>query len=114
MADFQQYYGLNLWDMGLDGDTDYTTAEVRRASVLAYQLPRDGRVRRALFPVGKHGDDVMLLRQIELDIRCLAGTKDGSDPQPILLEGEEEAHDRAVETEEANAEAMARRFGLNI
>lgn len=112
LADFQQYYGLDLWSMDLDGYP--TPSAIARAAILTAQLPRDSRVMRRVSPVGQHGTEAMLLRQIELDIRSLAGTKDGSDPQPILLEGEEEAHERAVEAEEANAEAMARAFGLKL
>lgn len=98
--------------MDLDGYP--TPSAIARAAILTAQLPRDSRVMRKVSPVGQHGTEAMLLRQIELDIRSLAGTKDGSDPQPILLEGEEEAHERAVEAEEANAEAMARAFGLKL
>lgn len=112
LADFQQYYGLNLWSMNLGRDGRHS--EAARAATLAAQLPRDSRVMRRLNPVGQHGTEAMLLRQIELDLRSIAGTKDGSDPQPLLLEGEEEAHERAVEVEEANAEEMARTFGLRI
>lgn len=98
--------------MDLDGFP--TLSATKRAAILTAQLPRDSRVMRKISPVGQHGTEAMLLRQIELDIRSLVGTKDGSDPQPILLEGEEEAHERAVEAEEANAEAMARAFGLKL
>jgi hypothetical protein len=56
----------------------------------------------------------MLLRQIELDLRAMCRGEDDADPEPIWLEGEEEAHERAVDREERNAEAMAASFGLRL
>ena len=58
--------------MGLDSDIELTTAEVRRCSILAWQLPRDSRVWTAIDPTGAHATDTLLLRQLEYDFRLLA------------------------------------------
>lgn len=120
MADFQQYYGLNLWHLGLDGDTDMTTAEVRRAAALAYQLPKDSRVKSAIAPVAAYGIDVMLLREIEHNQRLWhwANTKDAkrkeTAPERMQLPGEEEAYEKAVEHAEARAARAAERLGIKL
>lgn len=87
---------------------------MRRAAALTAQLPPDGRVMRRLAPAGQHGTEALLLRQIELDIRAMCRGEDDADPEPIWLDGEEEAHERAVDREERNAEAMAASFGLRL
>lgn len=112
LADFQQYYGMDLWRLDLSADAP--GRHVRRAAILAAQLPPDGRVKRVLDPVGQHSTEAFLLRQIEIDLRSLGGTSDGEAPEPIWLEGEDEEHERAVEREERNAEAMAASFGLRL
>ena len=112
LADFQQFYNIDLWSIYLGEDAP--ERQVRRAATLAAQLPRDGRVKRVLDPVGQHSTEAFLLRQIEIDLRSLGGTSDGEAPEPIWLEGEDEEHERAVEREERNAEAMAASFGLRL
>lgn len=120
LADFQQYYHLNLWELGLDADTEVTTAEVRRASILAAQLPRDSRVKVAIAPAASHDWKVLLLREIEHNQRLWqwAHTKEAKHketaPQPITLPGEEEAYESAVEQNQRTASDIAQRFGLEI
>ena len=120
MADFQQYYHLNLWDLGLDSDIEITTAEVRRAAILATQLPRDSRVMRAMAPEASHGLDVLLLREIEHNQRLWhwANTEQakdsGTQPEPISLPGEDAAYQRASEEADRRAEEIAASFGMRI
>lgn len=113
LADFQQYYGLDLWSINLSADAP--RRQVRRAAILAAQLPNDGRVMGAISPVGRHSTEAWLLRQIELDIRSLGGSgEDGRGPEPIWLDGEDEAHEAATERAEREAAALAASFGLNL
>ena len=106
--------------MGLDGDTDYITAEVRRCAILAWQLPQDSRVWRAVNPAGSYDMATLILRQIENDVQTFhwafsedAKNKDTA-PEPMVLPGEEEAHQRAAEEADNTAAEVARIFGLNI
>lgn len=89
-------------------------------AALAWQLPRDKRVWSAYDPVGSHDTKTQLLRQLELDVRTFQWSfteeaqKNGQEPEPYLLPGEEEAYERAEEREDRNAIELARYFGLNI
>lgn len=102
--------------MGLDGDD--TTPDILRCAVLCYQLPRDGRVWRATNPALAHDTATQLLRQIELDLRTWhwANTDSAKDestrPEPIMLDGEEEAIERRVDEQIEAAAEIARRLGL--
>lgn len=86
MADFQEHYGLNLWEMGLDGDED--SPEVHRAAALLSQLPPKARVVIAEDPDASWSADTQFLRLIDYDLRAiihqLAAGK-GSKPKPVDL-----------------------------
>lgn len=112
LADFQQYYGLDLWRLNLADEA--WRGDLRRAAALAAQLPPEGRVMAAINPVGRHGTEAWLLRQIELDIRSLGVGEDGKAPEPIWLDGEDEAHEAATERAERDAASLAASFGLNL
>jgi len=115
-----QYYHVNVWEMGLDSDVDCTTAEVRLCSVLAWQLPPDSRVRRAMSPAAAYDASALLLRQIEYDVRHLHWSlgedarRKANEPEPLTLRGEEAEHRRAEERADMAAAELARTFGLNI
>lgn len=64
----QQFYGLNLDDMG----AAYTPAH---AAALAAQLPRESRCFRAEAPACEWGDAEYLLASIEYSCRALAWAK---------------------------------------
>ena len=93
---------------------------MRRAAALAYQLPKDSRVRSALAPVASHSLDVLLLREIEYNQRVWhwANTKEAENkstaPARIDLPGEEEAHEKAVENAEKKALRAAERLGIKL
>lgn len=97
-ADFQQYYGLNLWDMGLDGDD--TTQDVLRAAVLVSQLPDQARV-----VVFDHEDaawsvEAQLLRLIDFTTRSIVyalSDGKGEKPAPIELPSERAARDEMID-----------------
>lgn len=97
-----------------------TDATVARAAALAYQLPHDGRVYSAIAPAGAHGMDVLLLRQIELNQRTWhwAHSEQAKDestrPEPIMLEGEQEAIDRRVGEQVDAAFDIAEQLGLSF
>lgn len=115
-----QYYHVNVWHMGLDSDVEYTTSEVRLCSILAWQLPRDSRVWRAMDPAGAYDTATLLLRQLEYDVRAFnyGFSKDAehkrNQPEPITLPGEEIERQRAEERADAAAAELARAFGLNL
>ena len=67
-ADFQQFYGLCLDDMG----GSYTHAH---AACLAAQLPRESRCFRAEDPSAQWGDAEYLLAAIEHGVRMLLWSK---------------------------------------
>lgn len=115
-----QYYHVNVWHMGLDSDVDYTTAEVRLCSVLAWQLPRDSRVWHLVSPAGAYDAATLLIRQLEYDVRAFnySFSKDAerkaNQPEPMTLPGEEIERQRAEERADAAAAELARVFGLNL
>ena len=106
-----QYYHVNVWHMGLDSDVDFTTSEVRLCSILAWQLPRDSRVWRAMDPSGAYDTATLLLRQLEYDVREF---NYGFSKDAITLPGEEIERQRAKERADAAAAELARAFGLNL
>lgn len=99
---------------------DETTPKVRRAAILAYQLPSDSRVWRAMVPAGAHSTDTLLLRQIELDLRAWhwANTEEAKDqstaPKPIRLAGEDELEVFKFEQAMQAAQDVAAAFGLGV
>lgn len=119
LADFQEVYHMNLWVLGLGGDS-FPTRDLYRIAALAYQLPPTSRVRRAIEPAKAHDQTVRLLRQIEYNQRMWhwAHTKDAKDestaPEPHLLPGEEEAYERAVAHAEDEAARTAEALGIKL
>ena len=117
LADFQQYYSLDLWEMRLD--TDDCTREVLRASALARQLPPESRLKQSLLP-DSHSLEVQLLREIEYNQRLWhwANTEEAKKkdtaPQRMLLPGEEDAYENAVADAEREAIRMADRLGIKL
>ncbi len=93
---------------------------MRFAAALAFQLPQDSRVKRAVAPEQSHRLDVLLLREIEHNQRLWhwANTKEAKNrdtaPEPIPLPGEEEAQERAAEEAEAMAVKTAERLGIKL
>lgn len=104
----------------MDLETDETTVEVLRASVLAFQLPRDSRVKKAIAPELSYGVETQLLRAIEHNQRLWhwANTKEAKHketaPSPLSLPGEDEAHEKAVERAESQARRTADRLGIKL
>lgn len=116
-ADFQQYYRLDLWSFGLDGDE--TTQDVLRAAILTYQLPRDSRMWAAILPVGVHDESRQLLRRIEYNQRALAWAradkkKRGPEPDPVYLSGEEAVMDEKLRRDRETQEEVAEFFGIDL
>lgn len=119
MADFQETYGLNLWAL-CPPSQEETTPDVLRAAALAYQLHPSSRVRGAIEPEHSHGLVAQLLREIEHNQRVWhwANTKEAekpdTEPERILLAGEEQAHEEAVERAQAAAVGLAEKMGLKL
>lgn len=67
-----------------------------------------------------HSPELRMLRNIEHNQRIWhwANTEEAKDkstrPDPIWLDGEEEAYERAVEAERREAIAMAKRLGVQL
>lgn len=113
VADFQQYYGLDYTAMDVDAEGHV----LLRASILAAQLPRDGRVRRKFSPLASVSLTDQLIRQLELDVRQLIyGFSDkasrGEPPEPIYFDGEIEAADARRRREARMSAGIAEKFGM--
>lgn len=117
LADFQQTYRIDLWG------TDWERLDEDRAAhlaALAYQLPPDSRVMRAVDPAGANDVTAQLLREIEFNQRMwhwahTDAAKGGmGEPERITLPGEDAAYESMVEREERNAERIAASFGLEL
>lgn len=96
---------------------DENTQDVRRAAILAAQLPRDARVRVEIDPRSQITLADYSLRQIEYNQRAwmYANSKEserGDKPQPALLPGEEEAAEKAAEKAALDSKYVAEQFGL--
>ena len=117
LADFQQYYGIDLWPTDWDSlDEDHAA----HLAALTQQLPSDSRCMRSVKPVGAYGMGVQLLRMIEHNQRVWhwANTKEAKDkdtaPEPISLPGEDEARQAKAEREQRNALEVAAILGVSI
>lgn len=116
-ADFQQYYGIDLWTLAIF-DERHTT-DVDRAAILAAQLPRDARVHVAADPLARVSVTDFMLRKIEHNQRMWhwANTKDAEQganpPEQVLFAGEQEAHDRAAERAARQSKRVAELLGLH-
>lgn len=112
-----QCYRIDLWGTDWAGLAD---DEAARLGALAYQLPRDGRTWSALDPVGAHSDELRMLRAMELNQRRwhwahTKGADSGAnEPQPLLLDGEQEAVEAAKDEQRRTAADVADAFGLTV
>ena len=117
LADFQQYYSIDLWAIDWDVLGEDHAAHI---AALARQLPTDSRCMKSIAPASSYGIDVQLLRQIEHNQRVWhwANTKEAENketaPEPISLPGEDEARQAQVESEQRNAIEVAAALGINI
>ena len=99
-------------------ECDDATMDVRRAAILAAQLPRESRTVRAFAPSAQNGTVEQLLRQIEYNQRLwhwahTKSAKSGSSkPEHMNLPGEVEQVAIDREREERNARIVAETFGL--
>lgn len=89
LADFQQFYQMNLNDFRDALDGDETTDEVLRLAALCAQLPRGSRTMRAASPALEWTDEAYLLARVEHAVRHLAwmlsedGAKGANRPRPL-------------------------------
>lgn len=116
VADFQQFYNLNL--LAFELDVDEETPDVERASILAAQLPPDSRTMRSMSPLGAVTVTESLLRSLEYDLRLFMysmATKEsrGEEPEPYWFDGELEAAERRRNAEAQRSVRVADKFGLN-
>lgn len=114
-ADFQQYYGLNLWSYGLDGDQ--LTEQIRYAAVLCSQLPETSRLARKQNAGNEWGVEAHFLRLLEYELRLLLwGLSDekkrGDKPSAVLSPSEQARKQDLVEKAEAIESAVAAAFNL--
>lgn len=116
-ADFQQYYGIDMWK--LDIWRDIETIDVKRAAILAAQLPADARVRVAFDPLARLDETHFLLRMIEHNQRLWAyahskDAKSGSgEPKPVMFNGEQERVARETARAARKSRHVADMFGLH-
>ena len=115
VADFQQFYNLNL--LAFELDTDEDTPDVERASILAAQLPHDSRTMRAISPLGAVTVSENLLRMLEYNLRVFMysmASKEsrGEEPEPYWFDGELEAAERRREAEAQRSVRVADKFNL--
>lgn len=107
-ADFRQFYGLDLGDMG----HGYSVAH---AAVLAAQLPRDARCLRELDANLAWSDETTVLASIHFLLRCviyqLSGGK-GEKPKPIRTPGEQKRLAESLEAAESAMEEVADFLGI--
>lgn len=86
VADFQQFYGLNLLSMDMGGAV--VSAEAERAALLCAQLPVESRTVRAESPDAMPYDS-QVLRLVEYECRVLlyamGGGKGSRTPDPLPL-----------------------------
>lgn len=121
LADFQETYGLNLWDERLgDGEGGSASVNTQRIAALAWQLPNTSRLWRKIAPGGGNTTEAQLLRQVEHAIQLFrwsfskdAKTKSNV-PEPLTLPGEEEAREIAGERADSMAISIAQEFGLKL
>lgn len=114
-ADFQQWYGIDLWSLDLEREG----RDLTRAAILAGQLPIDSRVNRAATPLASVTITDRLLREIEHHWRMWmwSHSEDGKKrincPEKLPFDGEEEQHKTLVEREVAKSGAVADALGLH-
>ncbi len=114
-ADFQQFYGLNLWSFGLDGDQ--LTERVHYAAALCAQLPETSRLARKQDASNEWGVEAHFLRLLEYELRLLLwGLSDekkrGEKPSAVLTPSERAQKQDLVAKAEAIESAVAAAFNL--
>ena len=109
MADFQQYYNLDLLDArveledGQRSPEEATSPQVDRLATLCAQLPRESRIMRAKSPALEWSDETYLLSRCEYLLRCIQwmlsedGAKGTNRPQPMPTPVQVDADTRAAE-----------------
>ncbi len=117
LADFQQTYHIDLWR----ADWDHASAGwVAHMAALASQLPRDSRLVKAMSPAAANSPELHMLRRMELNQRLwhwahTKGAESGAnEPQPILLDGEEDALEAAQEEQRTASLEVAGAFGIQL
>ena len=110
MADFQEWYGLDL--LAIDLGDDANAHNVERASILAAQLPGASRTKRKANPLSSVDVVQQLLRRIDCDLQAIACGLGGGEPEPFLFDGEEEQARREAERNVRLSRGIAARFGL--
>ena len=107
---------MDLWDFELD--VDENTRDVKRAAILAAQLPRDARVHVEIDPRAQVTLADYFLRQIDYNQRVwmYAHAKEssrGDEPLPAMLPGEEKAREKAADKAALDSKYVAEQFGLS-
>jgi hypothetical protein len=103
-ADFQSYYGLDLYDFEEDLSGTETTRNVLRAAILCEQLPRDSRTKRVISPALSWSDESYLLARCDYVLRVIAwmfsedGSKGANKPAPIRTPADIAADTEQVES----------------
>ncbi len=105
-ADFQQHYGINVWDFGLDGEE--TTDDVIRASYLLVQLPPKARLACLEDPDNAWDEQTRLLWLIEYEMRILIRSLSGKgkNPEPIKTPSENKKNSDALASAERAREEV--------
>lgn len=119
IADFQQYYGVNLFAYGADLREGRTTQVISWLAVLAAQLPNDSRTAIAQHPESAWSTSDYLLRQIDYVLRMTTwalagGDKCGPKPEPVYSPAETIDHEEAARQAENMASVVAKLLDLDI
>lgn len=109
-ADFQQFYGLDIGDMG----HGYSVAH---AAVLASQLPRQARCLRKLNPDFIWSDETTVLTSLHFLLRCviyqLSGCR-GEKPAPIRTPRERMRLAESLAAAESAMDEVAEFLGIKV
>jgi hypothetical protein len=115
VADFQQFYNLDVLALAQELEGDETTATIERLATLCAQLPRESRLMRATSPALEWSDETYLLSRCEYLLRCIQwmlsedGAKGANRPQPMPTPVQVAEDTRAAEaTDFAYIDAMLR------
>lgn len=113
MADFRQFYGI---DLPVDEPDEWPC--LARHALLWSALPRESRCARRLAPSGEWGQAEYLLWQVEYDLRVLAwqNTRDGkrgrNRPRPLQTPGERAENTRRAAAALSQRDEIASSFGI--
>lgn len=95
IADFQEVYHLNIFELSLDDAPNDEQAE--RAYALIAGLPRTSRVIQKEYPEATWSNTEHILRLIEYDIRAVNWSGKGKKPEPIELPYQTKQVDAQIE-----------------